>query len=282
VGEQTRKYVKMKQASYVRQRRMQAVLSQREYKKEKARREARQMPRTPPVEETEEEEIQSRITQLWWVEHEITAVHTNFEHALTELRRRMNTMATVHTHEVAIHSADQESVTMVRIRRGMKVCPMSTKALLMAMTVRPCVTTGDKIFEDSEAADWETEMQEHTWENKALMDMVYTARTEENDEATKERGVFVVACAPRLVTTAQQARTLGKDILEWLAQECIISRLLPEGMVNPEKRTEENVRAIIVEHWLAHGELSIVGKITIAQSRHAQTGQRERDERNHP
>ena len=65
VGEQTRKYVKMKQASYVKQRRMQAVQSQREYKKEKARREARQMPRTPPAEETEEEEIQSRITQLW-------------------------------------------------------------------------------------------------------------------------------------------------------------------------------------------------------------------------
>jgi hypothetical protein len=52
-------------------------------------------------------------------------------------------------------------------------------------------------------------------------------------------------------------------------------------MVNPEKRTEENVRAI-VEHWLAHGELSIVGKRTIAQSRYEQTGQREREERNHP
>ena len=89
---------------------------------------------------TEEEEIQSRITQLWWVEHEITAVHTNFEHALTELRRRMNTMATVHTHEVAIHSADKEAVTMVRIRRGMKVCPMSTKALLMAMTIKKIIT----------------------------------------------------------------------------------------------------------------------------------------------
>ena len=37
-----------------------------------------------------------------------------------------------------------------------------------------------------------------------------------------------------------------------------------------------------MEHWLEHRELSIVGKRTIAQSRHAQTGQRERDERNHP
>ena len=189
-------------------------------------------------------------------------------------------MATVHTHEVAIHSADKESVTMVRIRRGMKVCPMSTKALLMAMTVRPCVTTGDKIFEESEAADWETEMQEHTWENKALMDMVYTARTEENDEATKEARVFVVACTPRLVTTAQQARTLGKDILDWLAQECVIYSLLPEGMVSPEKRTEENLRDIL-DHWLSHGDLSIVGKRVKAQSR-SKTGQRERDERDNP
>ena len=59
VGDQARKYVKMKQASYsyVRQRRMEAVQSQREHKKEKARREARQMPSTPPVEEMEEEEL---------------------------------------------------------------------------------------------------------------------------------------------------------------------------------------------------------------------------------
>ena len=64
VGDQARKYVKMKQASYVRQRRMEAVQSQREHKKEKTRREARQMPNTPPVEETAEEEFLSRITQL--------------------------------------------------------------------------------------------------------------------------------------------------------------------------------------------------------------------------
>jgi hypothetical protein len=33
-----------------------------------------------------------------------------------------------HPHEVAIHSDDQESVAMVRIRKGMKVCPRSTGA----------------------------------------------------------------------------------------------------------------------------------------------------------
>jgi hypothetical protein len=57
---------------------MEAVQSQREYKKAKSRREARQMPTTPPrTEEVEEDESRSRITQLWWAEHEITSVHTN-------------------------------------------------------------------------------------------------------------------------------------------------------------------------------------------------------------
>jgi hypothetical protein len=74
---------------------------------------------------------------------------------------------------------------------------------------------------------------------------------------------------------------VGKDILEWLAKECVIFRLLPGGMVNPKARTEEHVHAI-VEHWLEHGELSIVGKRTVAQSRNKYTDQRERDERDHP
>ena len=58
-------------------------------------------------------------------------------------------------------------------------------------------------------------------------------------------------------------------------------RLLPEGVVNPKERTEEHVHAI-VGHWLEHGELSTVGKRTVAQSRNTNTGQRDRDERNHP
>jgi hypothetical protein len=48
-------YVKMKQASYVRARRSEALQSVRDYKKEKARREKRDMPRTPPPPEEEEE-----------------------------------------------------------------------------------------------------------------------------------------------------------------------------------------------------------------------------------
>jgi hypothetical protein len=131
VGDQARKYVKMKKATYVRHRRMEAVQSQREYKKAKSRREARHMPNTPPrTEEMEEDESRSRITQLWWAEHEITSVHTNLDHALIDLRRLMATMETAHTHEVAILNDDKETVTMVRIQRGMKVCQRSTKALL--------------------------------------------------------------------------------------------------------------------------------------------------------
>jgi hypothetical protein len=48
VGDQAHKYVKMKEATYVRQCRMEAMQSQREYKKEEARRDAREMPRMPP------------------------------------------------------------------------------------------------------------------------------------------------------------------------------------------------------------------------------------------
>jgi hypothetical protein len=52
---------------------------------------------------------------------------------------------------------------MLRIQKGMKVCPLSTKALLMAMVVRPCVTDGEKIFEEVEEVDWQEQMREITW-----------------------------------------------------------------------------------------------------------------------
>jgi hypothetical protein len=142
----------------------------------------------------------------------------------------MSTMSSVHTHEVAILNEDKEPVAMIRIQRGMTVCPMSTKALLMAMTVRPCVTDGDKIFEESEVVEWQDEMREWTWAHKERMELAHHARADETDEATREGRVFVAACTPRLVKTAHQARMVGKDMLAWLAKECVIFRLLPEGM----------------------------------------------------
>jgi hypothetical protein len=59
----------------------------------------------------------------------------------------MGTMSSVHTHEVAILKDDKETVGMIRIQKGTKVCPLGTEALLMAMVVRPCVTDGEKLFE---------------------------------------------------------------------------------------------------------------------------------------
>jgi hypothetical protein len=73
---------------------------------------------------------------------------------------------------------------------------------------------------------------------------------------------------------------VGKDMLTRLAKECVIFRLLG-SMGHPKDRTEKHVHAI-VDHWLEHGELSIVEKRTVAQSRNNYTQQRGRDERDHP
>jgi hypothetical protein len=148
----------------VRQRISEALRSIRDHKKEKARREHRQMvPRTPPPQEEEEENVtRSRITQLCWLEHELTAVHSRLEQARIELRRLMGVMSSVRTHEVSILKDDNESVELVRIQKGMEVCPRSTKALLMAMMVRSCVTDGEKSSEE-EGLDWREQMRESTW-----------------------------------------------------------------------------------------------------------------------
>jgi hypothetical protein len=65
------------------------------------------MPRTPlPQEDAEEEVTRSRITQLWWLEHEITTVHGRLEQALVELRGLMGKMPSVRTHDVAVLKED--------------------------------------------------------------------------------------------------------------------------------------------------------------------------------
>ena len=107
---------------------------------------------------------------------------------------------------------------MVRIQKGMKVCPLSTEALLMAMRVPPCATDGEKFFEEGEALDWQEEMRDYTWDHKERMDLVIEARNEELDNATREGRVYVVHCTPRLVKSANQGRQLGKEILAWLAK----------------------------------------------------------------
>ena len=64
VEKKARQYVKMKKSSYVRTRISEALKSQRAYKKEKAKRENRKMPQTPPPQEEEEDFARSRITQV--------------------------------------------------------------------------------------------------------------------------------------------------------------------------------------------------------------------------
>jgi hypothetical protein len=72
VEKKTRQYVKMKTSSYVRTRISGALKSQRAYKKEKAKRENRKVPQTPPPQEEEEGFVRSRITQVCWLEHELS------------------------------------------------------------------------------------------------------------------------------------------------------------------------------------------------------------------
>jgi hypothetical protein len=79
-----------------------------------------------------------------------------------ELRKLMGEMSPVHTHEVAVLTKDKESVVLVRIHRGVQVCPQSTQALLMAVVVRSCVRGGEKLFDD-EGMDWRDRMRESAW-----------------------------------------------------------------------------------------------------------------------
>jgi hypothetical protein len=99
--------------------------------------------------------------------------------------------------------------------------------------------------------------------------------------AAREGRVYVVTCSPHLVTSAHQARQVGKDMMMWLGKECAIERLLPDGMVTSKERTEEHVLTVL-EHWLEQGELSIVAKRTTAQQRNRNTQQRERGDRDSP
>ena len=52
-------------------------------------------------------------------------------------------------------------------------------------------------------------------------------------------------------------------------------------MVKPEDRTEEHILSVL-EHWLEHGDLSILPKKVTAQQRNRHTQQREQGERDSP
>jgi hypothetical protein len=130
---------------------------------------------------------------LWWLEHELVAVHDRLEQALVELRRLMGTMSAVRTHEVALLTENKEAVCMIRIQKGMKVCPLNggTSDGGDRSTVRNN-GGGEKIFEEAGAMDWQEEMRDNTWDYKERMELVVDAWIEEMDNATREGRVYVV------------------------------------------------------------------------------------------
>jgi hypothetical protein len=117
----------------------------------------------------------------------------------------MGEMSPVRTHEVAVLTKDKESVELIRIHKGMRVCPQSTQALLMAAMVKPCMRGGEKLFDD-EGMDWRDRMRESSWAHQGRIDVVTDARIDEMDMAARAGRAYVVACTPRLVTSAIQAK----------------------------------------------------------------------------
>jgi hypothetical protein len=78
---------------------------------------------------------------LWWLEHELVVVHRRHEEALVELRRVMGAMDTARTHEVASLTEKGDGVRMICIQNTIRHT---------ADSVVPCVTDGDKTFEEVE------------------------------------------------------------------------------------------------------------------------------------
>jgi hypothetical protein len=73
--ETAKKYWKMKAADFVREKRARVLHNNREAKKQETRRANRVGMGTPPPQEApEEEEVKSRITNLWWLENELRSL----------------------------------------------------------------------------------------------------------------------------------------------------------------------------------------------------------------
>jgi hypothetical protein len=164
VGESKRTYMNAKRSNYVRAFRTDAQERKREWHKQVKRRENRRMmPQTSPPPQPVEEEIRSRLTQVWWLENEISAVHHWFKSELSALKEEMAVMKNVGTHQHALLAPDGESVRMIPIRKGMPMSPAGTMALSAVAMVIPCVKGGENCFEDE--SEWKTIMEDHTYED---------------------------------------------------------------------------------------------------------------------
>jgi hypothetical protein len=152
-------YQRAKRSDYVKECRIEMQKRKRDWKKAKQRRENRvRMPETPPRQEQEQEEEtrKSRLTQTWWFEQDLGAVHFHVQRAHGGLSEVMANMENVKTHQFAKLSDDGESVAMVPIRKNVAMSTATTQALAATVTVVPCLKGGENGFEDSE--EWKDTM----------------------------------------------------------------------------------------------------------------------------
>jgi hypothetical protein len=140
VRDATKTYQKAMRSDYVKECRTGVQQRKRDWKKAEQRRANRvQMPETPPRQEQEEEAPKTRLTQLWWFEHELGAVYFHIQRAHGELSEAMSDMENVKTHQFAKLPDDGESVAMVPIRKNMPMSTATMQALAATVTVVPAM-----------------------------------------------------------------------------------------------------------------------------------------------
>jgi hypothetical protein len=263
----------MRAADFVREKRASVLHNNRGAKKQVARRANREGMATPPPQETpEEEEVKSRITNMWWLENELRALdmRAQKQKALAALALGTQDMESVRTHAYA--KTKDEKVTMIRMQKGMAVSKAGTEALAAGVAVNQCIYTDEcwmeKMRETSE------DREEFEFEQE-----VSIARAAELAEDAGAGRVYVVMGEPKAVRNAFEARVLGKDILLWRAWDETRKEILPDGMAAPTERTAKDLNTT-VGSWLQHGELSTIAKRQSANN--IAYGNRVRTDRENP
>jgi hypothetical protein len=100
--ETAKKYWKMRAADFVREKRAGVMHNNRGAKKQANRRANREGMDTPPREEPQEEELKSRVTNLWWFENELRTTDMRQQSALEKvLAKGTQSMESVRTHGYA-------------------------------------------------------------------------------------------------------------------------------------------------------------------------------------
>jgi hypothetical protein len=219
---------------------------------------------TPPPQETpEEEEVKSRITNMWWLENELRTLDMRAQKALAALALGTQDTESVRTHEYA--KTKDEKVTMIRMQKGMTVSKAGTEALAAVVTANQCIYTEEC---------WMEKMRETSEDREEFEQEVSIARAAELAEDAGAGRVYVVMGEPKAVRNAFKAR-----ILLWRARDETRKEILPDGTAAPTERTAKDLNTI-VGSWLQHGELSIIAKRQSANN--VAYGKRVRTDRVHP